>query len=237
MKDFRARCKGSKQLKGFTLIEILVVVAILGILLIISFFFFQRHMMRARDAERKSDLERIEIAFEDYYNDNGCYPTADALYTCGSTNLSPYLKEVPCDPLTQRPYVIDYLNGDPCKGYRVLAALEIQDDPNITGVGCDEVQGCIAAPNESYNYGTAKGAGVGSVLWTNFSTDDKKYYCIPYEEAGETKYECHALSVGELFEEYNCNLDYAYDFTAEGGDLCKQECITDGVEEVRCSYW
>jgi len=61
--------------KGFTLVELLIVMAILlmmatmmvGTLNSVGIF------NKARDARRKKDIGRIKIAFEDYYNDKGCY--------------------------------------------------------------------------------------------------------------------------------------------------------------------
>jgi prepilin-type N-terminal cleavage/methylation domain-containing protein len=65
------------QKQGFSMIELLVAIALVAILLIILFLSLTKQTARSRDAERKSDLERIKVAFEDYYNDNSCYPPPD----------------------------------------------------------------------------------------------------------------------------------------------------------------
>ena len=62
--------------KGFTLIELMVVVTILAIMSMILVGIINPIALvnRGRDARRKKDLARIKTAFEEYYNDKGCYP-------------------------------------------------------------------------------------------------------------------------------------------------------------------
>src|SRR4030065_2628921 len=61
--------------KGFTLIEILVAIAIIAILLALSAFGFQGAMENTRDTRRKSDLKQYQTALEQYANkNNGFYP-------------------------------------------------------------------------------------------------------------------------------------------------------------------
>jgi len=51
---------------------------------------------KARDAQRKKDLGRIKIAFEEYYNDKGCYPGQDfmaelsSVVSCNTKVFSPW---------------------------------------------------------------------------------------------------------------------------------------------------
>ncbi len=52
----------SGQSKGFTLYEVLVAVAILGILTLVSFVGVAAQFKKARDGKRKADLETIKIA-------------------------------------------------------------------------------------------------------------------------------------------------------------------------------
>ncbi|EKD45826.1 MAG: hypothetical protein ACD_69C00120G0001, partial [uncultured bacterium] len=110
--------------QGMTVIEILVVVAIIAVLAMMVMFGFSRQMSKARDTHRKDDLFKIQVAFEDYYNDNNCYPELAILENCGGGELSPYLREIPCDPETNEPYIYFSLGGNQCHGYRVLVALE-----------------------------------------------------------------------------------------------------------------
>lgn len=150
-----------KTQKGISIIEVLIVVAILLILAISLYRTIGRNIDKARDADRKKDLKEIKVAFENYYNDNDCYPPADALETCDSTVLAPYLPQVPCDKLGQNYLYLPVANaqGNTCGGYRVLAQISVLSDPMIEQVGCPG--GCgvpvgVEDP-ETYNYGIAEG--------------------------------------------------------------------------------
>ena len=59
---------------GFTLVELLVVVAILGILSGIVLYSVSATHTKSRDAQRFKDLETIQAAVEQYYTDQGHYP-------------------------------------------------------------------------------------------------------------------------------------------------------------------
>jgi prepilin-type N-terminal cleavage/methylation domain-containing protein len=79
IKDLRFRNKkGFIQLHrdsaGFTLIELLVVIAIIGILATIGVTVFISAQVRARDTQRKADLQKIQFALEMYRADNKTYP-------------------------------------------------------------------------------------------------------------------------------------------------------------------
>ncbi|KUK79319.1 MAG: Type II secretion system protein G [Microgenomates bacterium 39_7] len=215
--------------KGFSLIEVLVVVAILAILMIIFLFFMQRHLMRSRDVQRKADLDKIRFAFEEYYNDYRCYPSPGVMLECGSSVFQPYLKEIPCDPLSKKPYVVQFIGGDNCAGYRVLASLEIKDDADILSVGCHPETGC-GWTDPSYNYGTSTGAAVGDSVWADALTDTEKWYCI--DEGGVAV--CHRLSYDDLIGKYHCTTSFELD----EDELCRHECdLADDPSGVICAPW
>lgn len=102
--------------RGFSLIEIMVVVVILGIL---SALIIPKIMSRpdeARKVKAKSDVLAIQNALDLYKLDNGFYPTTDqglkALVEKPNSSPVPnhwhqYLKNIPLDPW-DRPY--NYLN-------------------------------------------------------------------------------------------------------------------------------
>lgn len=52
---------------GFTLIELMVVVAIIGILMAAGIITFSSAQRNARDAKRRADVDAIAKAFEQYY--------------------------------------------------------------------------------------------------------------------------------------------------------------------------
>lgn len=214
---------------GFSLIEVLIVVAILGILIVLTMFFIQRHLMRARDTQRKSDLDKIRTAWEEYYNDNRCYPPPHHLLNCGSTSLSPYLKTIPCDPLTKQGYLYQSLAGDYCAGYRILVRLEVETDVDITAVGCDPVEGCGGNDGEDYNWGVAVGERVGYYnTWETGGTagenGDTAFYCAPIASADDDLYHCDDLTYSERVE-------YFYDCRAfESDEECQSQCL--GVDPI-----
>ncbi|MCX6704946.1 MAG: prepilin-type N-terminal cleavage/methylation domain-containing protein, partial [Candidatus Woesebacteria bacterium] len=66
----------NKKGAGFTLVELLVVIAVLGVLVTIGLTSFTSAQMRGRDTQRKSDLKEVSSSLEIYYNDYGRYPSA-----------------------------------------------------------------------------------------------------------------------------------------------------------------
>lgn len=63
-----------RKIVGFTLVELLVVMAIMSILSVITFGQFQNAQKRARDVQRKSDLSAIYKAVFFYFTDYGKVP-------------------------------------------------------------------------------------------------------------------------------------------------------------------
>ena len=123
--------------KGFTLIEILIAFAVLVLLALMGFMAWQNQVAKARDARRKADIKRLNIAFEDYYGDKDCYPATDILVDCGGGQLKPYLDQpMPCDPLTHTPYCYVSDGTDCSQEFRILAVLENASDPDIGKLGC-----------------------------------------------------------------------------------------------------
>lgn len=135
--------------RGFTLIEIVIVFAIIAILLIISMMSWRRQLDKARDAQRKEHLQRLGAAFEDYYNDYECYPPADIL-SGPSDGLKPYLDKIPSDPITKLPY---FLQHSGCVSYRILTRLNNDSDPVINSLNCNP--NCGFPDDPEANYGMA----------------------------------------------------------------------------------
>ena len=59
-----------KDTKGFTLLEILVVISIIGILIALGASAYSVAQRKGRDARRQGDLKQIQNAFEQYYAAN-----------------------------------------------------------------------------------------------------------------------------------------------------------------------
>ncbi len=124
---------------GFTLIELLIVLAIIAILVVVMTGNINPILMvaRANDSRRKKDLGRLSVAFEEYYNDQGCYPSQafiDSISTtsnCGEGVFRPWLNKWLCDPERRQPYVIVMENSDCPEWFKIYANLMDKNDQDI----------------------------------------------------------------------------------------------------------
>ena len=109
-----------RHLRGFTLIELVVVISILAILSGVLVPRVTNHMKAARDARRLADVKTVRNAIEQYYLDKGSYPSADANSVFGGWDVSNdgnfidalrdsgYLEETPQDPINDATYHYRY---------------------------------------------------------------------------------------------------------------------------------
>lgn len=136
-----------KYQKGFTLIEILVVIAIIAVLTGIGLASFQGAQAKARDAKRKGDLKAVATALQALYNDNQKFPnpTGDQNLSSYTPLTSNYIKSVPTDPLSGNPVYCINISTDN-QSYTIYAKLENTNDTSIfsPSVSCNSVAG--------YNY-------------------------------------------------------------------------------------
>ena len=149
--------------KGFTLIEVLIVVMIIAILAVMAMFMLTNNLAKSRDGARKTDLDRLKIAFEEYYGDKNTYPGGNILQNCNGEDLKPYLSSIPCDPHTNRPYCYVYDADAPVgQNYRVLASLENTADPIISDLNCGSLTEYCGFEAECTDYGSRFNYGVAS---------------------------------------------------------------------------
>lgn len=158
-----------KYFLGFTLVELLVVITILGILSSIGIGNFLTSQIKGRDAQRKSDLKQLQTALELYNGDNNRYPTADSssrIIACPSLpnpfscewgegpitdGKTVYSQSVPDDPVAGKYFYVYKVSNDGSK-YQVFTFLENKNDPDLVSninVSCGE-ENCnfgLTSPN------------------------------------------------------------------------------------------
>lgn len=164
--------------KGFTLVELLVVMAIVGLISTLAISSFRSSQIKGRDVQRKSNLRETANALEAYFSDYGRYPAASngLIVAClppsgtipipctwgvgdfTDSKATVYIKRVPKDPVSgarQYVYRVSTL-GDK---YQLYAALENTDDnaydTGISGLGLN-----CGASSTTYicNYAVASGS-------------------------------------------------------------------------------
>ncbi len=87
---------GLMKHNGFTLVELLVVLAIIGMLLSIAAPRYLNGVDKSKEAVLREDLAVTRQALDNYFGDNGKYP--DSLEELANKK---YLRSVPVDPITE----------------------------------------------------------------------------------------------------------------------------------------
>ncbi len=124
-----------KRKNGFTLLELLVVIGIIGILLSLITVSFTSAQKQGRDARRKQDLAAIQNAMEQYYSQNSfTYPACnctDGVAGCCNPIASYFSNNtIPVDPLGTSHYV--YTSS--ATEYSISATLEEGSIVTITNL-------------------------------------------------------------------------------------------------------
>src|SRR3990172_2576866 len=83
---------------GFTIIELMIVMAILGILLTIAAPQLKQSLVKARESVLRENLFQMREALDQYYADNGKYPDALTDLLNAQDKTRSYLRAIPKDP-------------------------------------------------------------------------------------------------------------------------------------------
>lgn len=133
MRELLAKSRGLSRLvgqvsrpapgiRGFTLIELIIVITIIGILLGVAVPIYNIHLRHAHEAALKQDLHTLREAIDQYTQDKNKAPQSlEDIVTAG------YLAKIPVDPFTNSSDSWQVVNED------VLTALD-QTQPGITDI-------------------------------------------------------------------------------------------------------
>lgn len=92
--------------KGFSLVELLVVITIIAILSVAAYSAVGGNTIKARDAKRKQDLTTIQQALELYFVEKGSYPTEPLTAGTGAGQIpKKILSDIPKDPAGKHIYL------------------------------------------------------------------------------------------------------------------------------------
>lgn len=128
-----------KSNRGFTLIELMVVMVILATLAVFVIPKFMDEPKRARRVKAQVTISRLETALKTYYLDNGFYPTTDQ-------GLDALVAEPNTDPLPGKWRKGGYLEkgkvpGDPWGNDYIYLSPGLHGDFDIIAYGQDRVEG------------------------------------------------------------------------------------------------
>lgn len=118
----------SQNQRGFTLLELIVVIAVVGILAAIALPNFMNTPPRAKEAVLKTNLHTLRTVIDQFYADQGNYPLSlDAMVEEG------YLRDVPYDPIAEtQEWGLVFDQGDGQQGE--LPETELGDGGGAPGI-------------------------------------------------------------------------------------------------------
>ena len=167
IKRFNKKGLSRSKQRGFSLVELLVVITIIAILSVVAYTALGGQTLKARNSRRAQDLSTIQSALEIYFIENGNkYPTQlDDGMPLTTIDLVPkYMPKMPKDPTKADDYV--YVYDSATKTYQLSSTQEIGDPPfmaaYVIGNGSDLIAG--------------KKAGTGADCSPVVDGED----CVPY---------------------------------------------------------
>lgn len=134
-----------RKQKGFTIVELLIVIVVIGILATLVIVTFTGIQKKARDSQRQTDINAVNSQIAAFYTNYGFYPTMADLNTSGF--VSAYLKGLDPDSLHDPKgptAALQDTSGNDHYGYKAegtscsnTTATDITDPANPKDNGCD----------------------------------------------------------------------------------------------------
>jgi general secretion pathway protein G len=123
--------KERHRANGFTLLELIVVMALIGLLVGIAVPAYRDATRRAREAVLREDLQRMRKAIDEYHTDQGEYPPAlEDLVAAG------YLRALPQDPITESDatWVVEYAPWEMVEAGQIAGVFNVRSGAEGEGL-------------------------------------------------------------------------------------------------------
>lgn len=134
--------------QGFTIVELLIVIVVIGILAALVISTYTSAQSRARDNVRRADIQSLAKAIELFYAEKGHYPMsggwctqiAHPTYTQAFKNeISPYMSKIPGDPQFKDTYQDYFYRNVNDQSYYLYAELEGEERADDGFTGCSRI--------------------------------------------------------------------------------------------------
>lgn len=125
--------------RGFTIVELLIVIVVIGILALLVVTTYGGIQAKARDSQRQADLAAIQTQVEAFYANNNYYPTAADINnaTWRTTNMKSIDAEALKDPSGDASTLSTTAASATNDGvYGYVATIDDDGDPATPGTAC-----------------------------------------------------------------------------------------------------